>query len=522
MNRTTRFGRVRLALGCGFVALLVLAFTPRADAGYYVVSNCGVQPGYPEAPDAQSLTNTSVFARTSDCSGAAGWDGLQIKNSGGVGGGHAYGAFGWTAPPGTSIQNVDFNFNIRNDNGHSASVTLATAGGALLGRWGPPAFPADGGWRVGTTVPTSAKFFTAWLECSGGCAASAQAHTFVKNLYFTIVDVTSPSLDSLGGSLLAGGTRRGTENLTVMGSDNASGISGAMVMINGVPVASPSAICAGLVPARPARSFYPCPSSTGWDLPINTELLPDGQNEVEVCVQDMSFDVNAMLRDCESRTIQVDNSCPNSGGAAATQIDAAIQAGTGSPRSAIVIRSDKPATIRGSLSGPANVAGSTVCLYEQVDLPGDGRELVDTGKVRNDGSFDLDVAPGPSRNLDVVYRNNNKIVERERLHVDAVVAPQFDVVGRAKLVNGQKVRFRGRIPGPNASGRGISLQARAGRKWRTFKQVRADPKGEFRGLYRFTQTTGRARYIFRARVKRQGDYPYLPGHSRERGVVVSG
>ena len=93
--------------------------------------------------------------------------------------------------------------------------------------------------------------------------------------------------------------------------------------------------------------------------------------------------------------------------------------------------------------GPANVAGSTVCLYEQVDLPGDGRELVDTGKVRNDGSFDLDVAPGPSRNLDVVYRNNNKIVERERLHIDAVVAPQFKVVGRARLVNGQKVRFRG-------------------------------------------------------------------------------
>ena len=284
---------------------------------------------------------------------------------------------------------------------------------------------------------------------------------------------------------------------------------------------TPQQPVSGLVPDKPARSFYPCPSSTGWDLPINTELLPDGQNEVEICVHDMSFDVNAKLSDCLKRTIFVDNSCPNSGGPPATGIDAGLQSGTAAPRSTIVTRSDKPATVRGSLTGPTNVAGSTVCLYEQVDLPGDGRELVDTGKVRKDGSFDLDVAPGPSRNFDVVYRNNNKIVEKERLHVDSVVAPRFEVVGRSQLVNGQKVRFRGLIPGPNAAGRGISLQARAGRKWRTFKQVKADPKGEFRGLYRFTQTTGRARYIFRARVKRQGNYPYLPGHSRRRAVVVT-
>jgi hypothetical protein len=168
------------------------------------------------------------------------------------------------------------------------------------------------------------------------------------------------------------------------------------------------------------------------------------------------------------------------------------------------------------------VGGATVCLYEQVDLPGDGRELVDTGKVRSDGSFALDVEPGPSRRFDVVYRYNNAIVERERLYLDSIVAPAFRVVGPTSLRNGQNVRFRGVLPGPNAEGRGISLQARAGRKWRTFKQVKADSKGLFRAVYRFTQTTGRAQYIFRARVKRQGNYPYSPGHSKKRTVVVRG
>ena len=126
-----------------------------------------------------------------------------------------------------------------------------------------------------------------------------------------------------------------------------------------------------------------------------------------------------------------------------------------------------------------NVAGSTVCLYEQVDLPGDGRELVDTARVRSNGGFALDVDPGPSRLLDVVYRYNNQVVEKERLHLESVVVPTFKVVGSRSLSNGQNVRFRGYIPGPNEDGRGISLQARAGRKWRTFKQVKAGSSGRF-------------------------------------------
>ena len=68
----------------------------------------------------------------------------------------------------------------------------------------------------------------------------------------------------------------------------------------------------------------------------------------------------------------------------------------------------------------------------------------------------------------------------------------------------------------------MALQARVGRKWRTFKQVQTRDGGRFHGKYRFTQTVGRVRYIFRALVKNQSGYPYDPGASRKRKLVVRG
>ncbi|MGH2955605.1 MAG: hypothetical protein ACRDL6_01230, partial [Solirubrobacterales bacterium] len=126
-----------------------------------------------------------------------------------------------------------------------------------------------------------------------------------------------------------------------------------------------------------------------------------------------------------------------------------------------------------------------------------------------------------SRKLDLVYRHNNQVLERPDLLVQSRAVPSFKAKPK-RLRNGRKVRFKGRIPGPGHANRTISLQARAGKKWRTFKSVRTDDHGRFKGVYRFTQTRGRTRYVFRALVKRQGGYPFLPGPSRKRKVTVVG
>ena len=107
------------------------------------------------------------------------------------------------------------------------------------------------------------------------------------------------------------------------------------------------------------------------------------------------------------------------------------------------------------------------------------------------------------------------------MYLDSSVRPFFKV-NRKRLRNGRAVRFRGRIPGPSAQGRAVTMQARVGKKWRTFKQLQTKNAGRFKGKYRFTQTHGRVRYVFRALVKRQGGYPYSPGASKKRRVIVRG
>ena len=61
----------------------------------------------------------------------------------------------------------------------------------------------------------------------------------------------------------------------------------------------------------------------------------------------------------------------------------------------------------------------------------------------------------------------------------------------------------------------LTMQARVGRKWRTFKQLRTDIDGTFEGNTASPQTSGRvALPVFRAPRKRQSGYPYEPGARR--------
>ncbi len=98
----------------------------------------------------------------------------------------------------------------------------------------------------------------------------------------------------------------------------------------------------------------------------------------------------------------------------------AFKLGAGKLRAELRTRSDKAVAIKGTLGGSPSAPGSTVCLYEQVDLPGDARELVDIAKVRNDGTFGFAVEPGPSRHFGVSYRFNNATLEREQLRLESV------------------------------------------------------------------------------------------------------
>ncbi len=270
------------------------------------------------------------------------------------------------------------------------------------------------------------------------------------------------------------------------------------------------------------RRVKPCPDSSGARL-FNLDTEKDagwvnGPNDLVICSTDVAGNVSSP---CLRKTVYVDNSCPASGSQQATQFDSGAEV-EGKLRSQVSVRSTEAPVIRGALANSSGnpVGGATVCVYETVDLEDASRQLVTMATTQPNGRFATRLDPGASRKVDLVYRYNTRTLDRQ-VQLDSTVVPTLKL-GEKSVANGQRVHFKGELPGPNAAGRAVALQARAGRKWRTFKQLRTGENGAFTGLYRFTQTSGRARYVFRALVKRQGGYPYEPGASRKRKLLVRG
>jgi hypothetical protein len=97
-------------------------------------------------------------------------------------------------------------------------------------------------------------------------------------------------------------------------------------------------------------------------------------------------------------------------------------------------------------------------------------------------------------------------------------------VNRGFALNGQAVRFRGRLRGGPVpdGGKLIDLQAFYRGRWRTFATPRTDSRGRWSYEYRFEATRGVVTYRFRARIRREAAYPYELGHSRAVRVTVRG
>lgn len=151
--------------------------------------------------------------------------------------------------------------------------------------------------------------FVASLSCGrrGGCRASDRAKTWVRNLHLTVADYSDPVLTT-GGALLAGGWRRGTQDLGTGGSDAGSGLRRIVATVDGAGLLTRNASCA-VIPGSPAaKTFDPCPTAFSTSLsPANTRTAPfhDGRNAVSVCAIDFAGN-----RTCQRRSVQVDNTPP--------------------------------------------------------------------------------------------------------------------------------------------------------------------------------------------------------------------
>lgn len=500
-SRAVRFALVAAA------TVAIGALVPSVAKANYAVQECTSNIGNVDGVTIRPFGGATKISQTDTC--GTPW-GLRMEANG-QSTLNTYIVWQWTAAPNTIFNTAQTQLHYFTDGGY----------GPMSGGSGSPGYSAVGGggdqWV--TPVQSNTTFYAIFEQCFANPCFSTSAFAYINNFYADVQDLAPPSV-SASGEVLDGGVASGVQTIKATVSDSGGGARYLAVYVNGILSAS-SDFCPPNIPGGFYSRLKPCPDVSGsLAVQLDTEHGPgwvNGANDVQIC----GYDAGGNRSSCLRRSVQVDNSCAASGGPAAASLDSGADVGGQLRRRAQLTSKDDP-VVRGSLrdGGGNPVSGATVCIYQTTDLPDAGRELATTVTTQVNGRFATRLDAGPSRTLDMVYRYNTRKIS-DRIELDSTVVPTLNIPKKS-LVNGQAARFFGRLPGPNAEGRAVTLQARVGRKWRTFKQLRTDSDGLFRGRYRFTQTVGQVRYFFRALVKSQSGYPYDPGASRKRKLTVRG
>jgi hypothetical protein len=364
----------------------------------------------------------------------------------------------------------------------------------------------------------------AFYPCPAGPWVSA--HYFAV----TVLDPEPPSLAGLQGTLLAPGVRRGRQTIAASARDLGGGVAGLFLAVNGLPAAQPrpqgcnvlrteNSSVAGTVAAQVA----PCPAEAraSWTLDTGSYPFRDGANRVQVCASDFATLDDPNIACSAAQTVEIDNSCSESPVAGGEVLSAQF---SGSHDDTTTVRYGRGAEIEGRLTTDAGdpVRGAVLCVMAQT-IAVDSR-LAPAGSVLTDasGGYRYKLAPGPNRELMIGYRHDTEQVARD-VRFYAHVRPTLKLAP-SLVRNGERVRLWGSLPGPRAGRRVVVLQANApgSKRWITFRRATTDSEGGFRSGYRFSSTSRRTRYRFRALVPRQAGYPWIEGHSRPVAVVVEG
>jgi hypothetical protein len=237
---------------------------------------------------------------------------------------------------------------------------------------------------------------------------------------------------------------------------------------------------------------------------------------VTACVEDLALD-GAPNRACERRALWVDNACPGSPLAGGTELSAGFAGG-----SVGVARSDERGIVRGRLAGPGGpLAGATICALSRERVPGAPVVVAATATTGADGSYALELPPGPGRDIFVHHVSGERVLARHGLELRSVARPTLSVTPRRGARRGHRLRFRGTIPPTVCVGRVVKVQARLGeRRWQVFRTDRADAGCTFTARYRLRATQEARAYRFRALIPAQPGYPYLRGASATVKVKV--
>jgi hypothetical protein len=371
----------------------------------------------------------------------------------------------------------------------------------------------------------------------------------------TLVDRSAPEVQTAGGAAVTDPVWTGIEPLSFRAEDKGGGLYRVLVEVDGAIVRALPAIlddrCVDQTGNRDFAYAVPCPNAGGGRARIDTTGLPEGAHVVAVYLEDVAGNRAPLLpparirivndlrslgyfangqffntRFASPRVLNGDNATSDA------KLTAAFvrQVGKGKARHSVrrasrEVRYSQRATVRGSLMTPSGEPISQATVFGQQP---EGEQWRLDGTVRTDAKGRFAYRPParrPNRRLRAVYfpfSDSNENVASGVLKL-GVRAGMTLHVNRHRLRNGDRLVFTGRVLGPvPAAGVAVTLQAKVGDNYRSFRQVRAARRtnGRIRTVYRFERTTRPARYRFRLKLVRQAGLPFQSGVSPVVGVEV--
>jgi hypothetical protein len=162
-----------------------------------------------------------------------------------------------------------------------------------------------------------------------------------------------------------------------------------------------------------------------------------------------------------------------------------------------------------------------VTVVETFDRGAETAMREDAVETTADGTFLLELAPGPSRRVEVEFRGTPVLGRTSgralRLGVRAPV--RLRASAASARVGGAPVVFSGSVGHAEArlptQGLPVQLEFRIGTgPWTEFRTVQTDGRGRFRYPYSFADDDSRGiRFQFRAVLPHQPGWPYATGAS---------
>jgi len=282
----------------------------------------------------------------------------------------------------------------------------------------------------------------------------------------------------------------------------------------------------GTIAVRPAGSaarFEPLSTQvTGPTLIArwNSESYPPGEYEFRATVRDRAGNVAATTARADGDAMKLHNPIK-----VPTRLSLALhRGGTGA-----AISCDEGAPLGGQLVAGRRLplAGRPIHIVERFASGSEPRERVTAIQTDRRGRFQLDLRPGPTREIVAVAPPTATLQGARSAPVAFAARACVSLRASSPVakVGGRPIVFRGNVRSPGAElprqGIPVQLQFRLpGLRWSEFRTVQTDGRGFFRYPYRFADDDSRGtRFRFRAFVAARAGWPFEPAGSPPVNVL---